>query len=217
MLHFCLLLFIVPEAAHKGCELPAFPHVAAVLPNLRDLKAKASVCSRWAGLCSSVLLWTVAQPLLCTIGLSALESLPIVSQNVCYKKSLFIKVWPLHSLQSNARNGEESLPRMNRWWLLIFICCHPQPQRCEMEPPFRLNVCVIFLVVGSNSSGGSLCSTSGRVYMGSPPGIYMGSSPPGAEAAPSLKYMPYGTSPPSLEGFITFEAPELPEETLMEV
>uniref|UniRef100_G3VKC1 non-specific serine/threonine protein kinase n=1 Tax=Sarcophilus harrisii TaxID=9305 RepID=G3VKC1_SARHA len=70
--------------------------------------------------------------------------------------------------------------------------------------------------VGSNSSGGSLCSTSGRVYMGSPPGINMGSSPPGAEAAPSLKYAPYGTSPPSLEGFITFEAPELPEETLME-
>ncbi|XP_074045341.1 serine/threonine-protein kinase ULK2 isoform X4 [Macrotis lagotis] len=70
--------------------------------------------------------------------------------------------------------------------------------------------------VGSNSSGGSLCSTSGRVYMGSPPGVYMGSSPPGAEAAPSLKYTPYGTSPPSLEGFITFEAPELPEETLME-
>ncbi|XP_019366718.1 PREDICTED: serine/threonine-protein kinase ULK2 [Gavialis gangeticus] len=70
--------------------------------------------------------------------------------------------------------------------------------------------------VGSNSSGGSLCSTSGRVYMGSPPGIYMGSSPPGADPAPNLKYMPYGTSPPSLEGFITFEAPELPEETLME-
>uniref|UniRef100_A0A670KIF2 non-specific serine/threonine protein kinase n=1 Tax=Podarcis muralis TaxID=64176 RepID=A0A670KIF2_PODMU len=70
--------------------------------------------------------------------------------------------------------------------------------------------------VGSNSSGGSLCSTSGRVLMGSPPGVYMGSSPPGAEAAPCLKYMPYGTSPPSLEGFITFEAPELPEETLME-
>uniref|UniRef100_A0A8C6VNA4 non-specific serine/threonine protein kinase n=1 Tax=Naja naja TaxID=35670 RepID=A0A8C6VNA4_NAJNA len=64
--------------------------------------------------------------------------------------------------------------------------------------------------VGSNSSGGSLCSTSGRILMGSPPGIYMGSSPPGAEAAPCLKYMPYGTSPPS------FEAPELPEETLME-
>ncbi|KAM9002812.1 serine/threonine-protein kinase ULK2 isoform 2-T2 [Sarcophilus harrisii] len=37
-----------------------------------------------------------------------------------------------------------------------------------------------------------------------------------SEAAPSLKYAPYGTSPPSLEGFITFEAPELPEETLME-
>ncbi|XP_023699577.1 serine/threonine-protein kinase ULK2 isoform X1 [Paramormyrops kingsleyae] len=72
--------------------------------------------------------------------------------------------------------------------------------------------------VGSNSSAGSLCSTSGRVYMGSPPGMALGGSPPGgAEAAPSsLRYVPYGTSPPSLEGFITFEAPELPEETLME-
>ncbi|KAG2458922.1 ULK2 kinase, partial [Polypterus senegalus] len=69
---------------------------------------------------------------------------------------------------------------------------------------------------GSNSSAGSLCSTTGRVYVGSPPGG-MGSSPPTAEAAPSsLRYVPYGTSPPSLEGFITFEAPELPEETLME-
>lgn len=54
--------------------------------------------------------------------------------------------------------------------------------------------------------------------MGSPPGMTIGSSPPGAEAGPSsLRYVPYGTSPPSLEGFITFEAPELPEETLMEV
>uniref|UniRef100_A0AAR2LCK7 non-specific serine/threonine protein kinase n=1 Tax=Pygocentrus nattereri TaxID=42514 RepID=A0AAR2LCK7_PYGNA len=71
--------------------------------------------------------------------------------------------------------------------------------------------------VGSNSSGGSLCSTSGKVCMGSPPGMTIGSSPPGAEAAPSsLRYVPYGTSPPSLDGFITFEAPELPEETLME-
>lgn len=82
--------------------------------------------------------------------------------------------------------------------------------------------------VGSNSSAGSLCSVSGRVYVGSPPGMAIGSSPPGgygggqvapgAEGAPSsLRYVPYGTSPPSLEGFITFEAPELPEETLMEV
>ncbi|XP_051717505.1 serine/threonine-protein kinase ULK2 isoform X1 [Ctenopharyngodon idella] len=71
--------------------------------------------------------------------------------------------------------------------------------------------------VGSNSSAGSLCSTSGKVYMGSPPGMTIGSSSPGAEAAPSsLRYVPYGTSPPSLDGFITFEAPELPEETLME-
>ncbi|OCT94985.1 serine/threonine-protein kinase ULK2 [Xenopus laevis] len=70
--------------------------------------------------------------------------------------------------------------------------------------------------VGSNSSGGSLCSISGRVLMGSPSTFNMGSSPPGADAAPNLKYMSYGTSPPSLEDFITFEAPELPEETLME-
>ncbi|XP_053786733.1 serine/threonine-protein kinase ULK2 isoform X2 [Desmodus rotundus] len=69
---------------------------------------------------------------------------------------------------------------------------------------------------GSSSSGGSLCSASGRVYVGSPPGPCWGSSPPGAEAAPSLRYMPYGASPPSLEGLVTFEAPELPEETLME-
>ncbi|XP_030632263.1 serine/threonine-protein kinase ULK2 isoform X3 [Chanos chanos] len=71
--------------------------------------------------------------------------------------------------------------------------------------------------VGSNSSAGSLCSTSGRVHVDSPPSMTIGSSPPGAEAAPSsLRYVPYGTSPPSLDGFITFEAPELPEETLME-
>lgn len=78
--------------------------------------------------------------------------------------------------------------------------------------------CVYVSAVGSNSSAGSLCSTSGKVYMGSPPGMTIGSSSPGAEAAPSsLRYVPYGTSPPSLDGFITFEAPELPEETLMEV
>ncbi|XP_008562081.1 PREDICTED: serine/threonine-protein kinase ULK2-like [Galeopterus variegatus] len=71
--------------------------------------------------------------------------------------------------------------------------------------------------VESSSSGGSLCSASGRGGVGSPPGPDMGSSPPGAEAAPSLRYVPYGASPPSLEGLITFEAPELPEETLMEV
>uniref|UniRef100_A0A8C7TTA5 non-specific serine/threonine protein kinase n=1 Tax=Oncorhynchus mykiss TaxID=8022 RepID=A0A8C7TTA5_ONCMY len=72
--------------------------------------------------------------------------------------------------------------------------------------------------LGSNSSAGSLCSTSGRVYVGSPPGMAIGTPPQGgAEAGPSsLRYVPYGTSPPSLDGFITFEAPELPEETLME-
>ncbi|XP_048965458.1 serine/threonine-protein kinase ULK2 isoform X8 [Canis lupus baileyi] len=72
-------------------------------------------------------------------------------------------------------------------------------------------------IAGSSSSGGSVCSASGRVCVGSPPlGPCLGSSPPGAEAAPGLRYMPHGASPPSLEGLITFEAPELPEETLME-
>uniref|UniRef100_A0A672GWU6 non-specific serine/threonine protein kinase n=1 Tax=Salarias fasciatus TaxID=181472 RepID=A0A672GWU6_SALFA len=67
--------------------------------------------------------------------------------------------------------------------------------------------------VGSNSSAGSLCSTSGRVYVG----FGGGPAVPVMDGAPSsLRYVPYGTSPPSLEGFITFEAPELPEETLME-
>uniref|UniRef100_A0A665WRT5 non-specific serine/threonine protein kinase n=1 Tax=Echeneis naucrates TaxID=173247 RepID=A0A665WRT5_ECHNA len=56
--------------------------------------------------------------------------------------------------------------------------------------------------LGSNSSAG---------------GFGGGQLVPGADGAPSsLRYVPYGTSPPSLEGFITFEAPELPEETLME-
>ena len=50
----------------------------------------------------------------------------------------------------------------------------------------------------------------------SPPGCSVGSLP-AAEGPSSLRYVPYGTSPPSLDGFITFEAPELPEETLMEV
>uniref|UniRef100_A0A672H407 non-specific serine/threonine protein kinase n=1 Tax=Salarias fasciatus TaxID=181472 RepID=A0A672H407_SALFA len=52
-----------------------------------------------------------------------------------------------------------------------------------------------------------------------PPTCSFGGGPavPVMDGAPSsLRYVPYGTSPPSLEGFITFEAPELPEETLME-
>lgn len=118
--------------------------------------------------------------------------------------------------------------RLSQWGHLsdILSCSHSLERK---EPQF--NLCFLSLStssVGSNSSAGSLCSTSGRVYVGSPPGMAMGSSPPGgfgggqsvpgAEGAPSsLRYVPYGTSPPSLEGFITFEAPELPEETLMEV
>uniref|UniRef100_G1P999 non-specific serine/threonine protein kinase n=1 Tax=Myotis lucifugus TaxID=59463 RepID=G1P999_MYOLU len=59
--------------------------------------------------------------------------------------------------------------------------------------------------VGSSSSGGSLCSASSRrVCVGS-----------GAEAAPSLRYTPYGAlPPPAWRGLITFEAPELPERTM---
>uniref|UniRef100_A0A8C6SZF7 non-specific serine/threonine protein kinase n=1 Tax=Neogobius melanostomus TaxID=47308 RepID=A0A8C6SZF7_9GOBI len=49
------------------------------------------------------------------------------------------------------------------------------------------------------------------------PGLLSTRGATAAEPGPSsLRYVPYGTSPPSLEGFITFEAPELPEETLME-
>lgn len=101
-------------------------------------------------------------------------------------------------------------------------------QVCAAKLRFSWSTSTLLLSVGSNSSAGSLCSTSGRVYVGSPPSMAIGSSPPGGflgghmmpgvEGAPSsLRYVPYGTSPPSLEGFITFEAPELPEETLMEV
>ncbi|XP_066877851.1 serine/threonine-protein kinase ULK2 isoform X6 [Kogia breviceps] len=60
-------------------------------------------------------------------------------------------------------------------------------------------------------------SSGGRVSGGSPPGPCSGSPPLGAEAAPSLRHVPCGASPPSLEGLVAFEAPELPEETLMEV
>lgn len=70
---------------------------------------------------------------------------------------------------------------------------------------------------GSSGSGGSLGSAGGRVSGGSPPGLCSGSPPLGAEAAPSLRHAPCGASPPSLEGLVAFEAPELPEETLMEV
>ncbi|TKC53159.1 hypothetical protein EI555_006657 [Monodon monoceros] len=69
---------------------------------------------------------------------------------------------------------------------------------------------------GSSGSGGSLGSAGGRVSGGSPPGLCSGSPPLGAEAAPSLRHAPCGASPPSLEGLVAFEAPELPEETLME-
>uniref|UniRef100_A0A673BBN0 non-specific serine/threonine protein kinase n=1 Tax=Sphaeramia orbicularis TaxID=375764 RepID=A0A673BBN0_9TELE len=122
-----------------------------------------------------------------------------------------------------------SSPRTSDWLQkspLPTIIGSPTKVKTE-NPIICASPLLSFLSVGSNSSAGSLCSTSGRVCVGSPPGMAIGSSPPGgfgggqvipgAEGTPSsLRYVPYGTSPPSLEGFITFEAPELPEETLME-
>uniref|UniRef100_A0A8K9WQT9 non-specific serine/threonine protein kinase n=1 Tax=Oncorhynchus mykiss TaxID=8022 RepID=A0A8K9WQT9_ONCMY len=67
----------------------------------------------------------------------------------------------------------------------------------------------VLFTVGSppNSSTPPTCS-----HLGARPRTTSGET-----AGPSsLRYIPYGTSPPSLDGFITFEAPELPEETLME-
>uniref|UniRef100_A0A8C8J4V6 non-specific serine/threonine protein kinase n=1 Tax=Oncorhynchus tshawytscha TaxID=74940 RepID=A0A8C8J4V6_ONCTS len=67
----------------------------------------------------------------------------------------------------------------------------------------------VLFTVGSppNSSTPPTCS-----HLGTRPRTTSGET-----AGPSsLRYVPYGTSPPSLDGFITFEAPELPEETLME-
>lgn len=69
ILCFCLLPYVVPGTTPKGCELTALQHVLATLPAIRDLGVKALVCSGGAGVCSSVLLWAIAQPLVCTVGL----------------------------------------------------------------------------------------------------------------------------------------------------
>uniref|UniRef100_A0A672GWY8 non-specific serine/threonine protein kinase n=1 Tax=Salarias fasciatus TaxID=181472 RepID=A0A672GWY8_SALFA len=72
----------------------------------------------------------------------------------------------------------------------------------------------VLFTVGSppSSSTPPTCS-----HLGTRPRFGGGPAVPVMDGAPSsLRYVPYGTSPPSLEGFITFEAPELPEETLME-
>uniref|UniRef100_A0AAQ5Y156 non-specific serine/threonine protein kinase n=1 Tax=Amphiprion ocellaris TaxID=80972 RepID=A0AAQ5Y156_AMPOC len=72
----------------------------------------------------------------------------------------------------------------------------------------------VLFTVGSppNSSTPPTCS-----HLGTRPRTTSGEETLHMKGAPSsLRYVPYGTSPPSLEGFITFEAPELPEETLME-
>uniref|UniRef100_A0A1A8GKF0 non-specific serine/threonine protein kinase n=2 Tax=Nothobranchius korthausae TaxID=1143690 RepID=A0A1A8GKF0_9TELE len=127
---------------------------------------------------------------------------------------------PMDTAPSMAPGGSAS-PRT-----VVFTVGSP-PSSCTPPTCSHLGARPRTTSVGSNSSAGSLCSTSGRVYAGSPTGMAIGSSPPGSlgsghgvpgtDGAPSsLRYIPYGTSPPSLEGFITFEAPELPEETLME-
>ncbi|XP_066877855.1 serine/threonine-protein kinase ULK2 isoform X10 [Kogia breviceps] len=84
------------------------------------------------------------------------------------------------------------------------------------SPPHRATTpaCTRIVLRTRTTSGGS---SGGRVSGGSPPGPCSGSPPLGAEAAPSLRHVPCGASPPSLEGLVAFEAPELPEETLMEV
>ncbi|XP_066877856.1 serine/threonine-protein kinase ULK2 isoform X11 [Kogia breviceps] len=83
------------------------------------------------------------------------------------------------------------------------------------SPPHRATTpaCTRIVLRTRTTSGGS---SGGRVSGGSPPGPCSGSPPLGAEAAPSLRHVPCGASPPSLEGLVAFEAPELPEETLME-
>lgn len=158
---------------------------------------------------------------------------------------------PLQVPACSTRGGQQALVLSSSQWVhrpkaallppaATWARGHAPPQVISIRPASKSQVCaakvrrfsriscVLLLSVGSNSSAGSLCSTSGRVYVGSPPSMAIGSSPPGGflggqmlagvDGAPSsLRYVPYGTSPPSLEGFITFEAPELPEETLMEV
>lgn len=118
ILRFCLLPYVVPGATPKGCELAALQHVSATLPAIKDLDVKALFCSGGAGVCSSVLLWAVAQPLVCTVGLCLGILVSRFPESVLWIQ-LFATAQLLHPLQSDARNDEESLPRANLWWLLI--------------------------------------------------------------------------------------------------
>ncbi|XP_067910697.1 serine/threonine-protein kinase ULK1 isoform X3 [Heterodontus francisci] len=70
--------------------------------------------------------------------------------------------------------------------------------------------------VGSSSSMSSVGSSSGRVFQCSPVGPSAESSPAPYEGPPSLRYTYPDTIATNMEAMVTFEAPELPEETLME-
>ncbi|XP_078083280.1 serine/threonine-protein kinase ULK1 isoform X1 [Mustelus asterias] len=70
--------------------------------------------------------------------------------------------------------------------------------------------------VGSSSSMSSVGSSSGRVFQCSPAGPSAESSPALYEGPSSLRYMYPDSIATNMEAMVTFEAPELPEETLME-
>ncbi|XP_072374827.1 serine/threonine-protein kinase ULK1 isoform X2 [Scyliorhinus torazame] len=70
--------------------------------------------------------------------------------------------------------------------------------------------------VGSSSSMSSVGSSSGRVFQCSPAGPSAESSPALYEGPSSLRYMYPESIATNIEAMVTFEAPELPEETLME-
>ncbi|XP_067862284.1 serine/threonine-protein kinase ULK1 isoform X2 [Heptranchias perlo] len=70
--------------------------------------------------------------------------------------------------------------------------------------------------VGSSSSMSSVGSSSGRVSHCSPVGPGADSSPTSCEGPSSLRFVYPDTITTNMEAMVTFEAPELPEETLME-
>uniref|UniRef100_UPI00398F2EED serine/threonine-protein kinase ULK1 isoform X3 n=1 Tax=Pristiophorus japonicus TaxID=55135 RepID=UPI00398F2EED len=70
--------------------------------------------------------------------------------------------------------------------------------------------------VGSSSSMSSVGSCSGRVFQCSPVGPSTESSPALYDGPSSLRYTYPDTMATNMEAMVTFEAPDLPEETLME-
>ncbi|XP_060699359.1 serine/threonine-protein kinase ULK1 isoform X6 [Hemiscyllium ocellatum] len=70
--------------------------------------------------------------------------------------------------------------------------------------------------VGCSSSMSSVGSSSSPVFQCSPAGTSAESPPTAYEGPPSLRYTYPDTITTNMEAMVTFEAPELPEETLME-